>query len=117
MAEEDQVLSQPRQPDLEEEDFVVPVETIQHFVLEILLNDLSPQLEDRVLPPAEEATRAVSKHVGLSEVDLTAPAVLTLVPPTVPDLTALVPQNGPAPVTVVSATQVTASQMEPSASK
>ena len=46
-------------------------ETVQHFVPEILLVDLSSLLEDRVPPPtAEGATRAVPKHVTLPEVDV-----------------------------------------------
>ena len=66
--------------------------------------------------PAEEATRVVPEHVTLPEVDVAAPAVLTLAAPTVPDLTALVPQNRPAPVTLISVTVVTARQPEPAAS-
>ena len=116
LTEEDLVWMQPRQRDFEEEEFVVPVETVQHFMPEILINDLSPLPEDRVPPPAEEATRAVPEHVALPEVDVAAPAVLTLAAPTVPDLTALVPQNRPAPVTIVSVMPVMASPTEPAAS-
>ena len=116
LTEEDLEWRQPRQLDLEEEEFVVPVEAVQQFVPEILNNELSPLPEDRVPSPAEEATRAVPEHVSLPEVDVAAPAVLTLAAPTVPDLTALVPQNKPVPVTVISVTPVNSSPTEPAAS-